>query len=142
MFRTNSKKPNGIITLFVKTYDNTRLRNLNNLRFDIDAPVNMTSEFVTIAFHDNNQDSVYITVNGTVVVKVEYSNLGSWEDELGFVDNIVYEDYTDPTAGSIPENPETPNDPEVPNPGTGDFGIIAVAFATVSAFSLKRKKIR
>ena len=118
MFRTNSKKPNGIITLFVKTYDNTRLRNLNNLRFDIDAPINMTSEFVTIAFHDNNQDSVYITVNGT------------------------YEDYTDPTAGSIPENPETPNDPEVPNPGTGDFGIIAVAFATVSAFSLKRKKIR
>ena len=59
------------------------------------------------------------------------------------VDNVSVTDYTDPTA---PETPDTPDIPDTPDePGyteTGDFGMISLVVAPISAGAIKRKSKR
>ena len=68
---------------------------------------------------------------------------GMINDPILGVDNVSVTDYTDPTA---PETPDTPDIPDTPDePGyteTGDFGMISLVVATISAVAIKRKSKR
>ena len=70
------------ITLFVKTYDLTRFRSINNITYDIPTNKDISAEFIKVTFEDNNKGLLKVKFDGTLVASVEYEDLGSYSDEL------------------------------------------------------------
>lgn len=70
------------VTLFVKTYDLSCRRSINNIVYNIPVEKDLKAEFISVTFEDDNAGLVKVKFDSTLVAQVEYSNLGSYEDEL------------------------------------------------------------
>ena len=70
------------VTLFVKTYDLSCRRSINNIIYNIPVEKDLKAEFISVTFEDDNAGLVKVKFDDALVAQVEYSNPGSYEEEL------------------------------------------------------------